>query len=118
MRSNAVVLASGYARLPPARQQRALDIGRRYVADATGEQRDWRLALASAQLAVVAHRELTGGQAGTPGAMAGSTLMTGLANRQMQQNMWAMRHPECGVVGSHPSSCSRDAPIMHPLTPY
>ena len=118
VRSNAAVLASGYAQMPPAKQQRALAIVRSYVGDAAGPERDWRLAIASAQLAVVVHLGMTQDAGGQLGAMMGNTMMHGLVDRQMQQNLWGMRHPECGPVGSHPSSCGRDAPIMRPITPF
>ena len=118
VRSNAAVLASGYGQMAPAKQQRALAIVRSYVGDAAGAERDWRLAIASAQLAVAVHVGMTQNAGGLPGAMMGNTLMRGMVDRQMQQNMWSMRHPECGVVGNHPSSCGRDAPIMRPIAPY
>ncbi len=117
VRSNAAVLASGYDRMAPDKRQRALAIVEGYVGNTTGAERDWRLAIASAQLAVVVHAGMAQG-AGGRGTMMGNTMMRGLVDRQMQQNIWGMRHPECGVVGSHPSSCGRDAPIMRPITPY
>jgi hypothetical protein len=40
-----------------------------------------------------------------------SQLWDGIVNRQMQQNVWQLRHPECAPGGSHPSSCGA-APIL------
>jgi hypothetical protein len=56
----------------------------------------------------------SGGQSG--GQTRNSTLMRSLADRQMQQSVWSIRHPECGPMGNHPSSCS-SAPVMNALPP-
>jgi hypothetical protein len=40
-----------------------------------------------------------------------------LWDRQMQQNVWSMRHPEWGPTGNHPSTCGA-APINTPIRPY
>jgi hypothetical protein len=50
------------------------------------------------------------------GGFGNALMMHQLTDRQMQQNAWSMRHPECGPLGGHPSTCGQ-APIMQPITP-
>jgi hypothetical protein len=38
-------------------------------------------------------------------------MWNGIIDRQMQQNVWQLRHPECAPGGSHPSSCGA-APML------
>ena len=45
-----------------------------------------------------------------------TSMMGQLADRQMQQSIWGMRHPECGPLGDNLSSCSQ-APIMRQIMP-
>jgi hypothetical protein len=50
--------------------------------------------------------------------MATSLFMQKMTQRQMQQNVWSLAHPECAPAGSHPSSCITEAPISQPISPF
>jgi hypothetical protein len=73
------------------------------------------LAKAAAVISRTGYNNLAG-DPNTRNAQGANGLMNGMWNRQMQQNIWGLRHPECGPMGNHPSTCS-EAPINSPIHP-
>jgi hypothetical protein len=73
------------------------------------------LAKAAAVISRTAYNNLAGSR-NTGNAQGANGLLNSMWNRQMQQNIWGLRHPECGPMGNHPSTCS-EAPINSPIHP-
>lgn len=73
------------------------------------------LKLTTAALEMTAFQAESGGGGSRFGNPA-LQILHGMTMRNMAQSTWQMRHPECGPVGSNPSSCS-EAPIFQPVAP-